>query len=449
MKRVIASASLAALGAVGVQAAGYSPDFGSTDLSKPWSVSATLRGFYDDNYNTAPDKLPNGAKNPVKRDSFGFNVSPSASVAWSNDQTDLGARYRFGMYYFADRPQNNEDYTHQFDGFLSHNFSPRFNVYVSDAFVMAQEPEVLAGSGPTATYYRTKGDNLRNNASLNLNAQVTQLLTLVVGYQNTIYDYSQSAQDVVSAANPIGGGSYSALLDRMEHLILLNLRWQALPSTVGVAGYQFGILNYTANEYLYAPLMIAGAMAVDGAGRPLGLDGNPVPKSNIRDSYNHYMYAGVDHTFNPDLTLSLRGGAQYTDLHRQSYTDWGPYVNVSLRYRYAVGSYAELGYMQSFSPTEILANNVSASVGYATINQQILPNLVGSVTGRMQYSKYNGGSFDKRADYYYLVGLNLTYSFNRHLSAEAGYNLDVLDSKSMAHWDFTRNRVYVGVTAKY
>ena len=340
MKRVIASASLAALGAVGVQAAGYSPGFGSTDLSKPWSVSATLRGFYDDNYNTAP------SGSVAKRDSFGFNVRPSASIAWSNDQTDVGARYTMGMYYFEDRPKNKEDFTHQFDAFLSHNFSPRLNLYVSDAFVVAQEPEVLAQQGAITIPYRTKGDNIRNNASLNLNAQVTQLLTLVLGYQNTIFDYSQSAKDVVSAVNPIGGGSHSALLDRMENLMLANLRWQALPATVAVAGYQFGIIDYTANEYLMGGLL------------PFG-----IPKSNIRDSYNHYIYAGVDHTFNPDLKVSLRGGAQYTDLHRQTYTDWGPYANASLQYRYAVGSYAEVGFMQSFSPTEILANNISASVG--------------------------------------------------------------------------------------
>ncbi len=426
MKRVIASASLAALGAVGVQAAGYSPGFGSTDLSKPWSVSATLRGFYDDNYNTAP------SGSAAKRGSFGFNVSPSASLAWSNDQTDVGARYTMGMYYFEDRPKNKEDFTHQFDGFLSHNFSPRFNVYVSDAFVIAQEPEVLAQQGAITIPYRTEGDNIRNNASLNLNAQVTQLLTLVLGYQNTIYDYEQSNGDVVNGV-AIPAGSRSALLDRLEHLMLVNLRWQALPATVAVAGYQFGIINYTADQ-----LIEAGS----------------TEKSFGRDSRNHYIYLGVDHTFNPDLSASIRGGAQYTDLYNRNYAKWGPYANVSLRYRYAVGSYAELGFMQSFSPTVIVANNISASVGYATINHQILPNLVGSVTGRIQNSKYNGGFYDKQADYYYLAGVNLTYTFNRHLSAEAGYNLDVLDfnelgSKSKAFWDYTRNRLYVGVTAKY
>src|SRR5262249_45623385 len=60
MKKIVASVGLVALGASGVQTA-FAQDF-SADNSKPWSISATLRGFYDDNVNTWPNNqpLPNG-----------------------------------------------------------------------------------------------------------------------------------------------------------------------------------------------------------------------------------------------------------------------------------------------------------------------------------------------------------------------------------------------------
>jgi hypothetical protein len=68
MKKVIASAGLLALGAVGVHDAradwAAGPD-------KPWSVSANLRGFYDDNINTQPDDAAG------RQSSFGFILSPS------------------------------------------------------------------------------------------------------------------------------------------------------------------------------------------------------------------------------------------------------------------------------------------------------------------------------------------------------------------------------------
>ena len=55
MKKVIASVGLVALGTSGLQAA---LDLGdTTDSRKPWSVSATLRGFYDDNPNCYPNNM--------------------------------------------------------------------------------------------------------------------------------------------------------------------------------------------------------------------------------------------------------------------------------------------------------------------------------------------------------------------------------------------------------
>ena len=50
MKRIVASIGLVAVGASGIQAA-LLPAL-TKESGKPWSVSATLRGFYDDNFNT-------------------------------------------------------------------------------------------------------------------------------------------------------------------------------------------------------------------------------------------------------------------------------------------------------------------------------------------------------------------------------------------------------------
>ena len=53
MKKIVASVGLVALGASGINAV-QAQDVSSPPPEKPWNVSASLRGFYDDNYVTAP-----------------------------------------------------------------------------------------------------------------------------------------------------------------------------------------------------------------------------------------------------------------------------------------------------------------------------------------------------------------------------------------------------------
>ncbi|HWH68876.1 MAG TPA: hypothetical protein VNT26_05795, partial [Candidatus Sulfotelmatobacter sp.] len=70
MKKIVASVGLVALGASAMHASAQDMS-GGPDTSKPWSVSATLRGFYDDNTGTVPD-----AVSVNHRGSAGWEVSP-------------------------------------------------------------------------------------------------------------------------------------------------------------------------------------------------------------------------------------------------------------------------------------------------------------------------------------------------------------------------------------
>ena len=48
---------------------------------------------------------------------------------------------------------------------------------------------------------------------------------------------------------------------------------------------------------------------------------------------------------------------------------------------------------------------------------------------------------------YYTVGLNLEYQITPYLAANLGYDFDDVDSEIGT--DYTRNRVYFGITASY
>ncbi len=183
MRKFFVCAGLALAGTTGLQAA-YAPDLNQMETAKLWSVSGTLRGFYDDNYNTAPS-------GPTKRDSFGFEVSPSLSLNVPLQQTELGLKYTYGLYYYQDREQLNGrpiDQTHQLDLWVDHAFTERWQAKVQDTLAVGQEPQLINGG----TLYRTEGNNIHNMGAISLDTQWTRLLGTELSYQNNFYDYQNS-----------------------------------------------------------------------------------------------------------------------------------------------------------------------------------------------------------------------------------------------------------------
>src|ERR1039458_4611575 len=131
IKKLFVSVGLIAAGTASLQGA-YAPEWSSTSASM-WSVSGTLRGFYDDTY-TPASSGPN-------RGSFGFEVSPQINLNVPLQQTELGLRYTYGMYYYQERQdlgQNPIDQTHQLDLWVDHAFTERWQGKVQDSFVVGQ-----------------------------------------------------------------------------------------------------------------------------------------------------------------------------------------------------------------------------------------------------------------------------------------------------------------------
>ena len=187
MKKFFVSVGLIAAGTASLQAA-YAPDWNSTSASM-WSVSGTLRGFYDDNYETAPSGAKIG--------SFGFEVSPQISLNVPLQQTELGMRYIYGLYYYQKRENRGEnpiDQTHQFDLWVDHAFTERWQARVQDSFVIGQEPELIDPN--TSVTSRVNGNNIRNTGTLTLHTDWTRLFSTELGYQNSFYDYENSGGNV-------------------------------------------------------------------------------------------------------------------------------------------------------------------------------------------------------------------------------------------------------------
>src|SRR2546422_948299 len=216
MKKIVASVGLLAVGASGVQAASITAL--TVEGAKPWSVAATLRGFYDDNINTAPD-------GDLRKSSFGFEASPSLGLNWSAEQTTMSLNYVYAFRYYDKKPFNNADkydQTHTFNALLNHNFSERYVLNVTDSFVIGQEPDLLRTGATLTDFQRIPGNNIRNYGQIKFNAQLSRLFGLELGYQNSFFHYADEGPTLFDDEGNAISVSRAALLDRIEHYVHID-----------------------------------------------------------------------------------------------------------------------------------------------------------------------------------------------------------------------------------
>jgi hypothetical protein len=305
------------------------------------------------------------------QDSFGWEVTPGASLNWTMEQTYLSLGYVYSVKYFENRAENKYDQSHQANFKLSHAFTDRYKLDLSDSFIVTREPDLVAPVNAPNVTLRTRQDVLRNYGAATFSAGLTDQLSLLMGYSNTLYDFSD-----------VGPGSLSALMDRMEHLATINLRWQALPSTVALIGYQFGLMDFTGDDRTLIP----------NSNYPR--HGSPSLWSDERNSYSHYIYVGADHTFNQQLDGSIRIGAQITDYYNlpgRDQSEVSPYADANLTYRMTTDSSLQVGVRHSRIATDAAALDQENTTAYGSLNYRVLPPLTASLLGQYQYNTFQDG----------------------------------------------------------
>ena len=420
MKKIIASAGLIALGTAGLQAA-YVPGLTPMETSKPWSVTASLRGFYDDNYLALPSSFVG------KKDSFGVEIKPTFGLKLPRDQTLIELDYTYSLKDYFDRPGESLVHYHEFDARVSHKFSERYRMSLADNFVYSQEPSLI--DPVTQTSYQTGVNAYRNHFHVALTVDITQRLGLEAGYNNAYYKYLDE-----------GAGSLSSHLDRTEHLINLDLRWQFDENLTGLLGYSYGIVGYNSLE----PIENAPGASL----------------ASVRDNISHYVYVGAEYRLSTQLSVSGRFGGQVNTYESTGKSYFNPYLNISGTYLYRPGSFVQFGFRHDRAATDLVGDTTNlenvtldqaASAFYAALTHKITSRITGTLLGQLQYSTFQGGTFSGQTEASYALDLSFDYAFTQHLSAEVGFNYDSLNSnlETGADRSFKRNRVYMGVRASY
>jgi Putative beta-barrel porin 2 len=371
-------------------------------------------------------------------------LRPSASYNYNQGGSSLTASYIYSLKDYTDRPGDKIDQAHEFDLTANHTFSERYSADIEESFVSSQDPEVLAAGGPTIAPLRANGDNYHNSVSANFHASLTKLFGVVVGYNNSWYDYTGGP---LSPA--IDGPGYGTLLNNFIHTFTVDGRWQIDEQTVGIAEYRFAYTEYLSSGSLGSSLL-------------------PYIAPSTRNSYDHFVDVGIEHNFRSDFGASAHVGIEVSDYYNYngSAATSGanpstvtPYVNLSLNYTYMDGGVVTLGFIHSKNPTDVavdpttgtLTADEESSTFSLTVSQvlkPLSPDLTASLTFQYQDSSFDGGGFNNQGEDLYLVGFNLNYALTKYLSAEVGYNYDLLDS-GLSGRGYDRNRVYVGMTASY
>jgi hypothetical protein len=171
------------------------------------------------------------------------------------------------------------------------------------------------------------------------------------------------------------------------------------------------------------------------------------------------VYAGIEHNFLANLVGTLRAGARFSDYYNSpgDESEVSPYVQATVSYQYAPESRIEVGVAHDRRSTDQFLPSASSitldadsTVAYVSLTHRILPRLFAGVVGNFQYATFNGGLLDNKDQYFIGAGVNLEYRFNRHISANAGYNYDRLEASSgVSPGDYDRNRVYIGAMFVY
>jgi len=379
-----------------------------------------LRGFYDDNYTIAPKDLA--------QESFGFEVRPGFDVGHQGEQFLVKLSAIYSGRYFEDREDDPWDHGFMSDLNGEYQFSESHILRLSDNFSYTSEPTIL-DRGTVVTLLRADGTNMRNLGDLKYVGQFTRLFGLELGYGNTFYDFEQD-----------GVGSYSAILDRMEHLFRAETRWTLTPTLAGIVGYWYEMVDFTGDEFI-AP-------------------GSPF-QSDVRNSNSHFLIGGLDYTVSPHCFVSFRGGAQnvtYTELPDEP-DEWNGFGDISATFEYMEDSYFRVGarygrnrtdVIGAISPTayDQLTLDQETAVAYGTVSHKLTERLTAQATGQLQYGTFFGGGYDNDAEALYLVGVSLLYDLTQWLGLEAGYNYDRLDSDD-SNRSYSRNRVFIGVRGQY
>jgi|ERR1700731_322178 len=360
----------------------------------PVQILALVSGGYDDNVNT---------QNSSKQGSAFTSGNVILDYTFGDPRLQLILNGGAGGSYYYEHV-NGQQYDIDLKGALgvTYKSSPRLTLGSTLLAEYLTEPNFNAPGGLNSR----NGNYLYTTDKIFVDYNWSQRFSTKTSYTFEAYNYDN---------NTIG-----AFSNRVSNTFGNEFHFQLVPTTSLVAEYRYGIVTY---------------------------------ENASLDSTTHFALGGIDHTFNPRLSASLRGGAEF-----RSYDNDGdrsvPYfegtvnyavgkrVSVSWNSHYGLeepdvaGSQSRTTFRTGFQTKFNLTSRISSTVDLYYVHDDY-PSFT---SGMVVTPGFIENTFDGN--------LSLRYAITPLIGVQAGYHYTNISS-DIQFREYSRNRVSAGVSLSF
>lgn len=370
-----------------------SPSGAGVFTPTPLKFYATLSGGYDDNVNTSSNKQSSTftSGNLILDYTFG---DPRLQMI-----LNAGAG---GTYYYSHI--SNQNYDIDLKGALgvTYKASPRLTLGGNVLVDYLTEPTFQYAGGLNSR----NGNYLYSADKLFLQYEWSHRFATKTSYTFEAYNYDKN--------------SVGAFSNRVTNTFGNEFRLQMVPTTSLIAEYRYGIVTY---------------------------------QDSFLNSTGQYALGGIDHTFNPRLVASLRGGAEFRSYDTEG-DRTGPYFEGNVTYalgrrtsvnwlsRYGIeepdqpGSQSRTTFRTGLQTTFNMTSRTSANVELYYVHDDYHS----LTSGPFATAPFSEDTFDG--------GFTLRYGITGLLGLQASYHYTDVGS-DVASREYSRNRVSAGVNVTF
>jgi hypothetical protein len=385
----------------------------------PFHGTVSVRTGYDDNVTNSSA----GQGSPYTSGNLGVTYD------FGNPRTQLSLGAGAGVTYYWDHVRNTGINTNDYDlndylNFsLTHKATPRLTLSTVDSLSYQTEPDFSIAQGIN----RRGGNYFFTSDKFNVAYLWTPRFSTVTSYTLTAIDYEN-----------IDVGIFQ---DRFEHIFGNEFRFLIWPTTSLVGEYRYQIVSYFHDGEVVVPAV-----------KILGFKLAP-PVRLHQDSETQFLLAGFDHAFNPRLTASFRGGAEFRDFETGDSRS-SPYFEGTLAY--ALGKKTTLTWTNHYGleePEIIGAQQRATFRTGLTGKYDFTPRISGTIGAYYENDDYRGtnslgtvipGFTEQSFD----IAVSFRYAITRSFGIEAGYNYTDVSS-DIALRGYSRNRYWGGLNLTF
>jgi hypothetical protein len=309
-----------------------------------------------------------------------------------------------GTYYYSTVASQNYDVNLTTTFTAKYKATPRLNFTSSILAAYLTEPSFNFGVG----VFSRSGNYFYTSDQLTADFAWMPRLSTLTRYTLTVVKYEDSA--------------VGAFQDRIENTFGNELRFLATPITTLVGEYRYEVISYDQMAAL--------------------------------DSTTNFVLAGFDHTFNPHLKATLRGGDEFRS-YTQGGSQSGPYFEGNLNY--VVGKRTTVSWTNWYGIGEPNVTSAQSSTTFHTGLEgsfKLTARIESSVNFYYEHSDYTSFSFGGAVSPSFTqdsfdAGISLRYAITRLLRVQAGYHHTELTSGVGFGQNYSRNSLFGGLNLTF